>query len=123
MISVKNDGGTPDDVVFHELMEIAVCLVEYCEECVVGEIIEEVEQREAGNTNAVLEHVNITVAVESELFLNRLEERGDVTVIVPYEIVTHCLHPVIAPHRLTSCVIIVGDAFILEATEEDRLWR
>ena len=76
------------------------------------------EQREAGDAYSVFEHVNTPVVVESELFGDCLEERCDVTVIVPHEIVTHCCHSVIAPHRLTSCVIIVGDAFVLEATEE-----
>ena len=44
VVTVKYDGRTTDDIIFDELVQIAVCLVEYCEEGIRRKIVEEIEQ-------------------------------------------------------------------------------
>ena len=65
---MEDDCRTTDDVIFYKLMEIAVGSVESDEVGLRRKICEEIEQCQPGNAYAILEHVNITVAVESELF-------------------------------------------------------
>ena len=76
------------------------------------------EQREAGDAYSVLEHVDVLLFVEAKLFGDGFEERRHVTFVISNYVFAKRLHPVIAPHGLTSCVIIVGEAFVLEATVE-----
>ena len=76
------------------------------------------EQREAGDAYSVFEHVNTPVAIERELFGDGIEERCHVTVIVPYEIVTHCCHLVVVPVGLSASVIGIGYFLALQLTVE-----
>ena len=73
--------------------------------------------------NAVLEHVNITVAVESELFVDSLEEGYDIAIVIPHEKVAHRLHLVVVPDGLAASVIGIRYPLVLQLTKEGRLWR
>ena len=123
MVSVKYDSRTTDDVVFNELVQIAVRLVEHSEVGLRRKIVEEIEQCPARNAYAVFEHIDVMLLVEGELFINGLEEGYDIAVIIPHEKVAHRLHSIIAPRHLTQSVVLVGYAFVLESTVERFLWR
>ena len=123
MVSVKYDGWTTDDVVFNELVQIAVRLVEHGEVGLRRKIVEEIEQCQSRNAYAVFEHIDVLLLVEGELFVDGLEEGNDIAVIIPHEKVAHRLHAIIAPRRLTESVVLVGYAFVLESTVERFLMR
>ena len=123
MVSVEYDGRATDDVVFDELVQIAVCLIEGDEVCVGWEAVEEVEQRQPRDAYTVFKYIDVLVVVECGLFYNGFEEWRHVTVVIPHEVVAHRCHFVIAPHHLATSVVLVGDAFAREATEEGRLRR
>ena len=123
MVSVKYDSRTTDDVVFNKLVQIAVRLVE---DGVVGlrrKIFEEIEQFQSGKAYAIFEHIDVMLLVEGELFVDSLEEGYDIAVVIPHEKLAHRLHSIIPPRHLTQSVVLVGYAFVLEATVERFLWR
>ena len=104
-------------------MQVAVGSVEVDEVCVGWEVVEEIQQRQPRDAYTVFKYIDVLVVVEGGLFVDCLEKGRHVTVIVPYELLAQRLHFVRAPHRLTSCVVLVRDAFVREATEEGRLRR
>ena len=114
---MEGDGRATDDVVFDELVQIAVCLIEGDEVCVGWETVEEIQQRQL-DAYTVFKYIDVLVVVEGGLFVDCLEKWRHVTVIVPYEVLAQRLHFVIAPHRLATSVVLIGDAFVREATEE-----
>ena len=118
MVSVKYDGRTTDDVVFNELVQIDVRLVERGEVGIRRKFIEEIEQCQFRNAYAVFEHIDVLLLVEGELFVDGLEEGYDIAVIIPHEKVAHRLHANIAPRRLTESIVLDGYAFVLESTVE-----
>ena len=118
MVSVKYDGWTTDDVVFNELVQIAVRLVEHGEESVRRKIVEEIEQCQSGNAYAIFEHIDVLLLVEGELFVDSLEERFDVAVVIPHEKIMHRFHSIITPHCVTASIVLVGYTFVLESTVE-----
>ena len=120
---MEDDGRATDDVVFDELVQIAVCLIEGDEVCVGWETVEEIQQRQPRDAYTVFKYIDVLVVVEGGLFVDCLEKERHVTVIVPYEVLAQRLHFVIAPHRLATSVVLIGDAFVREATEEGRLRR
>ena len=123
MVSVKYDGWTTDDVVFNELVQIAVRLVEHGEVGLRRKIVEEIEQCQSRNAYAVFEYIDVLLLVEGELFVDGLEKGNDIAVIIPHEKVAHRLHAIIALRRLTESVVLVGYAFVLESTVERFLMR
>ena len=101
MVSVKYDGWTTDDVVFIKLVQIAVRLVEDGEVGLRRKIVEEIEQCQSGNAYTIFEHIDVMLLVEGELFVDSLEKRYYLAVVIPHEKVTHRLHSVVAPRHLT----------------------
>ena len=101
MVSVKYEGWTTDDPVFNKLMQTAVRLVEDDEVGIGRKIVEEIEQCQSGNAYTIFEHIDVMLLVEGELFVDILEERCDIAVVIPYENVTHRPHVIIAPRNLT----------------------
>ena len=59
-------------------MQIAVRLVEDGEVYLQRKIVEEIEQSQSGNAYAIFEHIDVMLLVESELFVDSLEERYDI---------------------------------------------
>ena len=49
------------------------------------------EQREAGNAYSVLEHIDVMLLVEGELFVDSLEEVYDIAIVISHEKVAHRL--------------------------------
>ena len=81
------------------------------------------EQREAGNAYSVLEHIDVMLLVEGELFVDSLEEGYDITIVIPHEKVAHRLHLVVVPDGLAASVIGIRYSLVLQLTKEGRLWR
>ena len=102
-------------------VQIAVRLVENGEVGLRRNIGEEIEQCQSGNAYAIFEQIDVMLLVEGELFVDGLEERYDIAVVIPHEKVTHRLHSIIAPRHLTSSVVLVGYAFVHEFTVESFL--
>ena len=123
MVSVEDDRRTADDVVFDELVQIAVCLIEGDEVCVGWEAVEEVEQRQPRDAYTVFKYIDVLVVVECGLFVYGFDNGFDVAVVISYEVVAHRCHFFIAPHRLATSVVLVGYAFVLESTVERFLWK
>ena len=101
MVSVKYHSRITDDVVFNKLVQIAVRLVEDSEVGLRRKIVDEIEQCPSGKAYAIFEHIDIMLFVEGEPFDDSLEERYEIAVVIPHEIVTHRLHSIIAPRHLT----------------------
>ena len=123
VVAMEDDGRATDDVVFDELVQIAVCLIEGDEVCVWWETVEEIQQRQPRDAYTVFKYIDVLVVVECGLFVDCLEKGRHVTVIVPDEIVPHRRHSIVAPHRLTASVIGVRYSLVLQLTEEGRLGR
>ena len=81
------------------------------------------EQREAGNAYSVLEHIDVMLLVEGELFVDSLEEGYDIAIVIPHEKVAHRLHLVVVPDGLAASVIGIRYSLVLQLTKEGRLWR
>ena len=76
MVTVKYDGGTPDDVVFDEMVQIAVRLVEDCKESFRRKVVKEIQQCQSRNAYAVFEHIDVLFLIEDELF-SKVSRNGD----------------------------------------------
>ena len=89
---MEDDGRATDDVVFDELVQVAVCLIEGDEVCVGWEAIEEIQQRQPRDAYTGFKYIDVLVVVEGGLFVDCLEKGRHVTVIVPYEVLAQRLH-------------------------------
>ena len=123
MVAVKYDGRTTNDIVFDELVQIAVRLVEDSKEGVRRKFVEEIEQCQSRDAYAIFEHIDVMLFVEGKLFIDGVDEGYDVSVIIPHEKFMHLLHPFVTPHNVTASVLSVGYMFVLESTEESFLRR
>ena len=83
-------------------MPTFVLLIEECKVSIFRKVIYEVEKGEAGHANTVSEHVDAQSLVEIELFVDGLQKRHRVFVVVPDEEVAQRLHAVIAPRLSTA---------------------
>ena len=81
------------------------------------------EQREAGNAYSVLEHIDVMLLVEGELFVDSLEEGYDIAIVISHEKVAHRLHLVVVPDGLAASVIGIRYSLVLQLTKEGRPWR
>ena len=84
-------------------MQTFVLLIEECKVSLFRkDLLYEVEKGEAGHTNAVFEHVDAQSLVEIKLFIDGLQKRHRVSVVVPDEEVAQRRHAVIAPRLSTA---------------------
>ena len=85
MVSVKYDGRTNNDIVFDELVQIAVRLVEDSDEGVRRKFVEEIEQCQSRDAYAIFEHIDVLLFVEDKLFIDGVEEGYAISVVIPHE--------------------------------------
>ena len=72
MIAVKNERRSTADVNFDEMMKIFILLVEQRKVRLLRKIVEQVEHRQTGYADALLEHVYAALLAEGELSVNGL---------------------------------------------------
>ena len=118
MIAVKYDRRTTANVIFDEIVQIFVFLVEDGKVGLLGKVVEQVQQGQTGYADALLEHVYSTLLIEVKLSLDGLQKGNHVPVVVPDEKVAQRRHTVVVPCLLTTDVILVGNTFVLQSTEE-----
>ena len=120
---MEDNGRATNDIVFDEMMQVAVGSVKDGEVGVRWKVVEEIQQCQTRNAYAIFEPIDGLAAVESGLFCNGSDERRHVSVVVPDEKVPHRHNSFVAPRRLTASVIVVRYSLVLQLAEEDRLWR
>ena len=123
MVTVKYDGRATDDILFDELVQITVHMVEDSEVIVRWKIVEEIEQChcQSRNAYAIFEHIACSVVGRRRTVRRWL--RGRVVIGLPHEKVAHHLHFIVWPHCVTASVFLVGYSFVLESTVERFLGR
>ena len=121
MVTVKYDGRATDDILFDELVQITVHMVEDSEVIVRWKIVEEIEQCQSRNAYAIFEHIACSVVGRRRTVRRWL--RGRVVICLPHEKVAHHLHSIVSPHCVTASVFLVGYSFVLESTVERFLGR
>ena len=115
---MKNERSSANHVIFNEMMQIFILLVEDGKVCLLGKVVEQVEQGQTRYADALLEHVYATLLVEGKLSVDGLQKGNHVPVVVPDEKVSQSRHGVVAPGLLTTGIILVGNTFVLQSTEE-----
>ena len=100
------------------MMKIFILLVEDGKVGLPWKVVEQVEQVQTRYADALLEHVYATLLVEGKLSVDGLQKGNHVPVVVPDEKVLQSRHGVVAPGLLTIGVILVGNTFVLQLTEE-----
>ena len=118
MIAVKNDRRTADNVLFNEVMQIFILLVEDGKVGLLWKVVVQVQQGQTRYADALLEHVYSTLSIEGKLSVDGLKKGNHVPVVVPDEKVAQRRHAIVASGLLTTGVILVGNTFVLQATEE-----
>ena len=118
MIAVKYDRWTTANVIFDEIVQIFVFLVEDGKVGLLGKVVEQVQQGQTRYTDALLEHVYSTLLIEVKLSVDGLQKGNHVPVVIPDEKVAQRRHTVVAPRLLTTDVVLVGNTFVLQSTEE-----
>ena len=105
-------------MVFDDVMKIFILLVEDGKIGLLWKVVEQVEQGQTRYTVALLEHVYATLLVEGKLSVDGQQKGNHVPIVVPDEKVSQSRHGVVAPGLLTTGVILVGNTFVLQSTEE-----
>ena len=118
MIAVKNERRSANHVIFDEMMKIFILLVEYGKVGLLWKVVEQVEQGQTRYADALVEHVYTTLLVEGKLSVDGLQKGNHVHVVVPDEKFSQSRHEVIAPGHLTTGIILVGNTFVFQSTEE-----
>ena len=118
MIAVKYDRRTTANVIFDEVVQIFVLLVEDGKVGLLRKVVEQVQQGQTGYADALLEHVYPALLIEVKLSVDGLQKGNHVPVVIPDEKVSQGRHVVVAPGLLTTGVILVGNTFFLQSTEE-----
>ena len=118
MIAVKNDRRNVNHVIFDEVVKIFILLVEDGKVGLLWKVVEQVQQDQTGYADALLEHVDATLLIEGKLSVDGLQKGNHVPIVVPDEKVLQSSHTVEAPGLLTTGVILVGNTFVLQSTEE-----
>ena len=72
MIAVKNERNSANHVIFDEVIKIFILLVEDGKVGLLWQVVEQIEQGQTMYADALLEHVNATLLVESKLFIDGL---------------------------------------------------
>ena len=98
---MENDRWPTDDVVFDEVMQILVSLIEDGKERICWKVVEQIEQCQTRNANSVFEHIDVLLLIEGKPFIESFKEGNNVAVIVPNEKIAHRRHSVVAPRFLT----------------------
>ena len=118
MIAVENERSSANHVIFVEVMKIFILLVEDGKVCLLWKVVEQVEQGQTRYADALLEHVYAKLLVEGKLSVDSLQKGNHVPIVVPDEKVSQSRHVIDAPVLLTTGIILVGNTFILQSTEE-----
>ena len=120
MIAVKNERSSANHVIFDEMMKIFILLVEgkVGKVGLLWKVVEQVEQGQTRYVDALLEHVYATLLIEGKLSIDGLQKGNHVPIVVPDEKVSQSSHGVVAPGLLSTGVILVGNTFVLQLTEE-----
>ena len=118
MIAVTNERSSANHELFDEVMKIFILLVEDGKVGLLWKVVEQVEQGQTRYADALLEHVYATLLVEGKLPDDGLQKGNQVPVVVPDEKVPQIRHAAVAPDLLTTGVILVGNTFVLQSTEE-----
>ena len=103
---------------FDEIVQIFVFLVEDGKVGLLGKVVEQVQQGQTRYTDALLEHVYSTLLIEVKLSVDGLQKGNHVPVVIPDVKVAQRRHTVVAPRLLTTDVVLVGNTFVLQSTEE-----
>ena len=114
---MKYDRRTTANVIFDEIVQVFVFLVEDGKVGLLWKVVEQVQQGQTRYTDALLEHVYSTLLIEVKLSVDGLK-RNHVPVVIPDEKVAQRRHTVVAPRLLTTDVVLVGNTFVLQSTEE-----
>ena len=97
---------------------IFILLIEDGKVGLLWQVFEQTEQGQTWYADALLEHVYTTLLVKGKLSVDGLQKGNHVPIIVPDEKVSQIRHAVVAPGLLTTGVILVGNTFVLQSTEE-----
>ena len=82
---MKNDARPACVVVFNEVKEVAVCLIEENEVSLVAQKREEVLEGQTRHRNTIFKHIDLSLFPELTRFLDRLYERHYIQIVVPHE--------------------------------------
>ena len=107
MIAVINYRRAADNVIFDEVMQIFILLVEDGKVGPLWKVVEQVQQGQTRYADALFEHVYSTLLIEGKLSNDCLKKGNHVTVVVPDEKVAQRRHAIVAPGLLTTGVILV----------------
>ena len=109
-------------IIFDEVMKIFILLVEDGKVSFLWKVFEQVQQGQTRYADALHEHVYSTLLVEGKLSVDGLQKGNHVPIVVPDEKVVQSRHAVTVPGLLTTGVILVGNTFLLQSTEEGLFW-
>ena len=94
-------------MIFDEVMQIFILLVDERKVGLIGKVIEQIEQGQTRYADALFEHFYATLLLEGKLSVNGLQKGNHIQIVVPDEKVSQSRHTVLSPRLLATGVILV----------------
>ena len=85
MVAMKNDARPACVIVFNEVIEVAVCLIEETKVHLVAKKREEVLEDQTRHRNAIFKHIDLSLVLELTCFLNCFYKWYYIQIVVPHE--------------------------------------
>ena len=120
---MKYDRRTTANVVFDEIVQIFLFLIEDGKVGLLGKVVEQIQQGQTRYTDALFEYVYSTLLIEVKLSVDGLQkgEPRPCCYTRRESRATSTCYTVVAPRILTTDVVLVGNTFVLQSTEEGLL--
>ena len=78
------------------------------------QVVEQIEQRQTGNADAIFKYIDASLLVEDRLLTDGFHEGYYVEVIIPHQEIAHGFHMRISPYPLAFGIVLVGYTLVFK---------